>query len=320
MSEIVRLILPVFGLIFLGFGAGRLRGIRAKGLAGLNFFVFYLALPALFFQIIAETPPSAVANWAFVLTTTFSTYCAFAIAFSIGALINRGNVSEATVQGLAGSHANIGYMAPGLTIAAFGSAAAVPTALVFSFDNAMLVTLTPLMMALGGTVRTSPLALAAGIARQAFLHPFVIATVAGFLAAAVGFEPPAPIDTLLTLLRNAAAPAALFALGISLAERKLGRLPPEIPVLLGVKLIVHPLIVYLLLTWIGGFDRLWLYAAVLMAALPPAADVFVTARQYATYTDRASSTILLGTIVSIATVTVVLFLLLNDILPVDPFR
>jgi len=49
MNEIVSILLPFFGLIALGYGAGKWRKTPAEGLAWLNFFVFYLALPALFF-------------------------------------------------------------------------------------------------------------------------------------------------------------------------------------------------------------------------------------------------------------------------------
>jgi predicted permease len=100
----------------------------------------------------------------------------------------------------------------------------------------------------------------------------------------------------------------------------MGKLTPDLPVLIGVKLVVHPLIVYLLLSWVGGFSRLWINAAVLMAALPPAANVFLLAKQYKTYSEQASSAILLASVIAIATVTVVLILLLNNVLPLDPFR
>jgi len=319
MSEIVKLVLPFFGLIFLGFGAGRLRSIPEEGLAGLNFFVLYLAMPALFFQFIAATPLTGAPIWSFVLTTTFSTYCAFAIAFSIGALINRGNVGEATVQGLIGSYANVGYMAPALVIGAFGAAAATPTALVFSFDTAMLLALTPLMMALGGTVRSNPAALAEGIARDVLLHPFIIAAVLGFAVAAIGVGLPGPIDAFLTLLRQAAPPCALFALGVGLAQRPVGNVPPEVAAFVGVKLIVHPLIVYLLLGWVGGFDPVWVDAAVLMAALPPAADAVLLAKRYRIYVTHTASAVALATVLSIATVTVVLILLMYNVLPLAPF-
>ncbi len=320
MSDILRLIFPFFGIMFLGYGAGRWRGLANSSLPGLNFFVLYLAMPALFFRLVAATPPTDAAAWSFVLTTTFSTYCAFAIAFSVGAIFNGGQVPEATIQGFAGSYSNIAMMAPALVLAAFGTGAALPMALVFSLDNVLVFATLPLMMTLGGTVRVVPAQIGLSVARGALLHPLVIATVLGLMASATGLTMPAPVDSLLRMLGAAAAPAALFAVGIGLAGRTLPNLPPETPILIAVKLVVHPAIVYLLLSWVGDFDPVWVHAAVLMAALPPASGLIDLAREHKTYVDRATAAVLFGTVISIATVTVVLILLVRDVLPVDPFR
>ena len=319
MNEIVSIALPFFGLIVLGYGTGQLRKTPAEGLAWLNFFVFYLALPALFFQLIAEAPLEELTNWSFILATIFGTYCTFAIAFSIAALTSRGNIPVATIQGLVGSYSNSGYMAPGLTLAAFGTAAAVPTALIFSFESALLFTLVPLMMALGSPERTPPVVLLATVGRKIFLHPFMIAIILGYVAAASGVRPPQAIDALLTLLRSAAAPCALFALGVSFSLRPPRAIGMELPVLVFIKLFVHPMVVYLLLSWIGGFDPVWVFTAVLMAALPPAANVFVLARQYDVYAEPASTAIVIGTLVSIVTVTLILSVIVTGSLPINPF-
>jgi predicted permease len=319
MNEIGRILLPFFVVILLGYGAGRLRLVREEGLAGLTTFVFRLALPVLFFRLIATTPIAADA-WPFVLTTTFATYCAFAIAFSIGALINGGNVPEATVEGLIGSFSNVGALAPALVIAAFGTAAAVPMALIYSFDSAILFIATPLMMALGGTMRTKPRKLGESIVRRIAFEPLIIATLLGFIAAAVRLPVPPAADATLSLIGNAAAPGALFAMGVGLSLRSIGHVPVETPLLLLVKLIIHPLIVYLLLAWVGGFDPLWVHAAVLLAALPPAMGVYDLARQYGVYAERAAGAVVLGSVIAIATVTVTLILLLNGMLPQTPFR
>jgi len=320
MSEILTLLVPFFGVILIGYGAGYFRWVGAEGIAGLEFFVFTVALPALFFQLIAAAPAGAAGGWSFVATTTFATYCAFAIAFSIGALINGGNVPEATVQGLVGSYSNTAYLAPAIVLTAFGTAAAVPTALIFSFDTAMLFIITPLMMALGGTIRTNPRKLAEDMARQVLLNPVIIATFLGFVALGIGVRPPGPVDALLSLLGGTAAPAALFLLGVNLSRRALGPMSFEVPVIVAVKLIAHPLIVYLLLGWVGGFDPIWVHAAVLIAALPPAANVVKLAGRYNVYGERASAAMLLGTVVAIATVTIAVILLVRGMLPSDPFH
>ncbi len=320
MSEIVTLLFPFFGLILLGYGAGYFRLVKAEAQAGLEFFVFYAALPVLFFHLIATTPAASLQSWAFVATTTFATYCAFAIAFSAGALLNGGNVPEATVQGLIGSYSNTALLAPALVIAAFGSVAAAPTGLIFTFDSAMLFIITPLMMALGGTVRTDPAKLAEGMAREVLLNPIIIAVVLGFIVLGLGIKLPSGIDALLTLIRGAATPLALFVVGVSLSFRPLGPVPADMPIVIAVKLVAHPLIVYLLLSWIGGFDPVWVHTAVLIAALPPAANVVALAQRYNVYGERASVAVLLGSVVSVATVTVILILLLNEVLPGDPFH
>ena len=225
MSEIATIILPFLGLIALGFGAVRFMDLPAQGVSGLNLFVYYIALPAWFFQLVAITPFDDLAHWSFVVTTTFATYCAFAIAFSFGALMNRGNVPEATIQGLSGSYANSGYMAPALAIAAFGPAAAAPTALIFSFDSAMLFALVPLMMMLGGTTRTDGASVAREIAGRIFLHPFILATLLGLVVSASGLELPAPVDGFLSLLRGAAITGAGGFEVSAVGHLEAGRLP-----------------------------------------------------------------------------------------------
>ena len=143
--------LPFFGLILLGYLAAKFSKLTVDGLAWMNFFVIYIALPALFFSLLSQTPVEKLASWGFVLTSVLGTYCAFAIAFCVGVFSSDGDINESTIQGLAGAYGNIGYMGPGLAIAALGPEAAVPVALIFCFDNALHFTLTPTLMAIGGS-------------------------------------------------------------------------------------------------------------------------------------------------------------------------
>jgi malonate transporter len=315
MLEVLALALPFFGLIFIGYLCGRLRPMPQDGLAWLNFFIVYVTLPALFFQLLAKTPIERLANGSFVAATTFATFTAFCVAFAIGMLVMKGKIRESSVIALAGAYSNIGYMGPGLTLAALGPQATVPTALIFCFDNALLFTLMPLLMSIGGRDRQTAGQMALTIARRIFLHPFIIATFVGVGAAAIGFKPPEVLEKMLNWLMGAAAPCALFALGVTVALRPLQRVPIELPVILVIKLILHPLFVLMLLVWIGGFEPVWIATAVLMACLPPALNVFVIAQQYGVYVERASATILLGTLVSVATVTCFLYLVTHNMLP-----
>lgn len=319
MNEVLSLALPFFGLIFIGYACGKIRKIPQEGLGWLNFFIIYVSLPALFFQLLSKTPIEQLANWAYVAATSFATYTALTFGFAAGILMTRGNIREATVIGVGSAYSNIGYMGPGLTLAALGPQATVPTALIFCFDTVVLFVLIPLLMALGGAETTSPARMIGKIAKGIFLHPFVISTIVGVGAAAFGARPPAFVDKILTYLMSASAPCALFALGVTVSLRPLERVPVEVGPMLLIKLVLHPILIYLLLSWIGGFDRIWILTATLMAALPPALNVFVIARQYDVYVERASSTVLIGTIVSVFTVTGLLYLITHDMLPTNLF-
>jgi malonate transporter and related proteins len=320
MADILSLALPFFGLIFLGFGAGRLARIPENGLAWLNLFIIYVALPALFFELVSRTPIDQIANWSIVLATTLSTFWCFALSFAIGMLLRQGNIPEATMAGVTGAYANVGYMGPGLTLAALGPQATVPTALIFLFDSTLFFAVVPFFMALAGVERPGIGRTALVVARQVFTHPFIVATLLGIAAAALHVRPPTAIDRMLDLLKNAAAPCALFTLGVTIALRPLGRVPPEMPLLVAVKLIVHPLLAWTMLSLAGPFDPVWVYTAVLMAALPPALNAFVMARQYSVYVEESSAGILIGTVASVVSVTAFLFLIQNRLLPADLFR
>ncbi|MBP2445970.1 putative permease [Rhizobium leguminosarum] len=68
----------------------------------------------------------------------------------------------------------------------------------------------PALMAAAGDDKRSAGRLAADIARKVALHPFILSTAAGFAVAALHLD-------------QAAAPCALFAMGVTLALRPLKR-------------------------------------------------------------------------------------------------
>jgi predicted permease len=234
--------------------------------------------------------------------------------------IRRGNIAESTIAGLAGGYGNIGYMGPGLALATLGATAAVPVALIFCFDNIILFTMLPFLMALARPRPMSIGAIALEVVKRVALHPLIMASAVGVLSAAVHFQPPVALERLMQFLQNAAAPCALFTLGVTVALRPLKKMPWEVPLLVAVKLLLHPVLVFLLLSFFGPFDLTWVYTAVLMAALPPALNVFVFARQYDAWVEQASSVVLVGTLVSVVSLTSVMWMVKTGTLPQLLFR
>ncbi len=319
MTDIFGLVLPFFGLIFVGFVVARIARQPLEALGWMNIFIIYVALPALFFQLLAKTPFEQLTEWTFILGSVAATYIVFSLMFALSMLMPGGNVAESTIKGLSAAYGNIGYMGPGLALLAFGERAAVPVALIFCFENIVHFTVAPMMMALAGDDRRPLPQLALGVVQRIVLHPFIVATAAGVCAAYFQFQPWLPVERLLSYLSSAAAPCALFAMGVTLALRPLKRIPSEMAPIAALKLIVHPLLCYVLLSWIGTFSPEWMFSAVLLASLPTATNVFVIAQQYNVWVQRASASVLITTCLSVVTVTGLLYLIRHGILPPDLF-
>lgn len=308
LANLFNLVAPFFGLIVLGFCVGRYKRLPESGLAWMQYFLIFIALPALFYRLIADKPLSELSNWSFVGATTLATFCVFALSFVLGWRYTRGDMPQAVMQAVAGSYSNIGYMGPPLILAALGPIASAPVALIFVFDNILLFSLVPFLMALAGFGGRGIFATTREVIWRVVTHPFNLATFAGVIASYTRLELPSALDKMTLWLSQAAAPCALFLLGVTVALRPMKTMPAEVPALVAIKLVLHPLLVWLLLSALGNFSDPWVYAAVIMAALPPALNIFVISTQYRVGVERASACILVGTIVSMVTLTGFLWL------------
>src|SRR5690606_9788540 len=148
---------------FLGFLAARLTGQPLEALGWMNTFVIYLALPALFFQLLAKTPFEQLTEWRFIFGSVFATYAVFSFMFVASVVASRGEIAQSTIKGLAAAYGNVGYMGPGLALLVFGQEAAVPVALIFCFENIMHFAIAPTMMAISGAEKGSAGRVAIGV-------------------------------------------------------------------------------------------------------------------------------------------------------------
>ena len=82
LLSIFNLVAPFFGLILLGFVIGRWKQLPEEGLAWLQFFLIYVALPPLFYRLIADKPVTELANGRFILATTLSTFLVFMLSLA----------------------------------------------------------------------------------------------------------------------------------------------------------------------------------------------------------------------------------------------
>jgi len=150
-------------------------------------------------------------------------------------------------------------------------------------------------------------ALAGRIAQQVFLHPFIIATVLGMISSAFALKMPDALEIILEMLMRAAGPCALFALGVTVGLRRFSGIGLELPLVVGIKTIVQPILALLVVGLLPGLDPLWLHVALMMAALPTASNAFILARQYDAYVDGSSTAVIVTTMVTAVTIPLLVY-------------
>ena len=92
---------------------------------------------------------------------------------------------------------------------------------------------------------------------------------------------------------------ALFAIGLFLAGRRLQFDRRAFGWIVGLKLVVHPAITWILVATLFPLDRFWLGAALLLSALPTGSLSFVVAQRYSVYVEQTSQVIFVSTLLSL---------------------
>ena len=309
MQSILNNALPFFALIFCGYAAGRLNLLTATAAAGVNTFVFYFALPAFLFLLMSSSSISDVLNGPFIGAYVLASLAVFGLAVAGGRLLFDVGRGEAAVQGLAAVLPNTGYMGLPLAAAVFGREAAVPIVVGLTLDGILLIPLGIVLIESDKGRGENLFQTALGTLQNLVRNPLIVSIFAGLAASAAGLAIPTPANNFLDLLGGAAGPCALFALGATLAARSVAGGAAEIGYMTALKLFVHPAALLLTTAVIFDVDPLWTTAALLGAALPIAANVFIVARQYDVYVTRASGAVLVSTALSMVTVSALLLIL-----------
>jgi malonate transporter len=314
LDSILNAVVPLFAVIFVGFLAGKGRVLSEDGVRGLNAFVFTFAMPPMLFVLMARTDVTAIGEWGFLAGYLYSEVLVFTGAAVLGGLLFRQRFAEMTMQGFGSCFSNGVLIALPLLIGLFGERGAAPAVLLFTLDVLMFSIVTMMLEIARGTdkpggsrrgggwraVRTS--------LRSMMKNPILMSTLIGIVWGI--FELPVPdlLGKTFSFIGQAGPPAALFALGATLAFRRVTGSIGAASAMVVFKLLLHPLAAFVILTWVVPVDPFWVQAAVIFAACPVGANVYVFAQHYGISVTAASASILVSTGLSLVTVTTLLLL------------
>ena len=312
MLDVLSITIPFFAIILCG-SLARLRGwFSEESGRTLARFAFFVVLPPFMFIAITSIDVTALFHIGFVLRYELVTITMFFIAGIFATFIIRLTPQQRGLFCLNTAYPNYGYIGVPLAILAFGQQAAAPISLILVCDTITLLVMTTIMSHdaatghLGRALRDTIILM--------LRNPLLLTVLVGLGFSASGLQLAALPEQFLKMLAGAAAPTALFALGITLVGQPIRAALTELATISLIKLMIHPaLIAAAFLLWPSSqpIDPLWIQLAVLFASLPIAANVFALSQFYNVYTGRTATAIMITTICASITVPVTLFLLIK---------
>ncbi|MEK9754721.1 MAG: AEC family transporter [Rhodospirillaceae bacterium] len=309
MSVLIDIIVPVFGVVFLGFFAARKGWMSEAGVDGLAGFVFNFAIPAMLFRAMATRALPETVPWAFLIAYFGGVYVAWAVGMTISRRLFRRDWPAAAMAGMTAGFANTVMLGIPLVHLAFGDAALLPMFLIISFHSWQLYLVVTVIVEAARGKRGNAARLALDVVRGLVTNPIIMGMLAGILWNVLALPLPTPADRLFSLLGDAGIPCSLFCLGASLARYKLLGALPEAAAGAVLKLVLHPVAVYVLGRYGFGLEPLWLSVAVIVAATPVGINVYLFGVRYDTGTAASATAILVSTLASVATLAVLMALL-----------
>jgi malonate transporter and related proteins len=306
---LLSIMLPVFGCILIGYVLTRREIIDARGADALNRFVYFAAFPALLFTFVARTPINKVWNQTFLVSWLLSLGLTYLATLAVSRFVLRDEVAEMAVRAMNCTCSNTAFMGIPLLILTLGKEAALAGILATMVIVTVFFNLTLAMIEVGRCKGTLSMGQTCyGVVVSLAKNPLMLAVFAGALSSAL-LPMPKAVTTFGELLGNAAVPCSLVVLGAFIASQRVSETVSNSIAPTAIKLLLHPVITWIVVTWVVEMDPTWSAAAILLAALPTATSCFVIAKQHGILVAESSGTIWLSTVLSAGTILVVLSLM-----------
>jgi predicted permease len=188
----------------------------------------------------------------------------------------------------------------------FGQSAAVALALAMIVENLIMLPLILMLAERGGG--GGRLAVLRQTLTRLLKNPIVLAIVAGFVAAGLGWQPPTIAAKAIDMAAMASAPVALFAIGGALVGQKVRGMVGDLSLIAAGKLLIHPLADFAMLLVLPPMDPTLQLAAVLFASAPMFTIYPIFGQKYG-QEGMCAAALVVTTLLSFVTLSVVVGLL-----------
>lgn len=304
MLYVFNVVLPVFLLILIGYVGGRAGKLGINASVELNRFVVWLALPAQLFNFAANSGWQTLWQPGFITAFFLSCLIVFVLVLLVSWLRHH-DLAAASFNGLSASYSNTGYMGIPLCALALGQDGLAP-AIISTFIVFVMFALATVLIEIGILSHKKPHEIGLSVIKSLCTNPLLLAPVAGLLWASSDLTLYDPIAQVIAFLAAASTPCALVSIGLFLMQKSTAA-PAQAWGISLAKLLLQPLIAWIIAGPILELSALWVSAIVILSALPTGTGPFMLAQYYKADGSVISRVVLITTVSSLLTVSLFLW-------------
>lgn len=309
MEIVLDIILPVFGVVILGYGVTKVGWFKKDAEAGLASFVFNFAVPMMLFRSLATADLPAEVPLAYFSSFYISGFSVAILGFFLARFMFGRSFGGQVITAFGNCFGNTVLLGLPLIMTTFGEKAALPFFIILSVHGLIFFTLATLLLEFGHAAGgQSGRDLWKQTLKSLVTNPVLLGIYLGLTVNLSGLTLPGPIESICALMQKAVTPCALFALGASLTKYGFAGRLGQSSIMVISKLIIMPAMVFGLATYIFEIDPFWTMVAVLMAAQPSGVMTYIFATKYNVGQAIATTSIFMSTTLSMVTLSVILFL------------
>lgn len=306
MTELLRILweilTPIFLIVFFGYIIQKKLDLDLGPLTKVQ---FYMLIPSLIFVNIATSDLDA--NLVFLLFsfTIILFFLLMALSFGVAKITGIHRKKEKAFMNavILRNQGNFGIPLITLLFAEISPTFAISVHMIVLFSTNLLLNTVGLYNASSGSY-TKKEAL-----KNTLRLPMIYVILLGFIFKGFNLTIPGPINASLRLMANGVVPMALFTLGAQLANSKLKLKDPSLTIAVFMRLILSPLLAWLM-TLAFGITGIMAQVLIIGAAAPTAVNSVLLAMEFDGDAEYASETVFLTTLLCSLTVTAVIYLVM----------
>ena len=302
---VLNILLPIFLLIGTGYGSVKLGLLTAEQIKSLGGYVIKIALPALILSSLASKNLHDIWLPPYLFAYAGGSLLIYALAYRLYRSHFSYPLTQAAVMSMGASMSNTGLIGSAILPLLLPDRAVIYLSLTLMIENLLMMTMVLLLAEAGLQAQHRTSVMLYHAVKNLLKNPLVIAILLAMCAVIFELHLPQILNNLLTVLGKTASPLALLVIGGSLVGIRLRALDHQTLLLVGLKILLMPSVIFALFLFLPNASLEMQQAATLIAALPMPIVFGILGQVYG-LEQRAVAAVMLSTLLGFIAVSMLM--------------